>query len=94
MFLRFKCDVHPWMFAYVCVMEHPFFDVSNEDGTYRIPDLPPGEYTMEAVHRKLGHVSRKVRIHEHEQLVLDFEFSSDLNGHTAQVRIPQTNSEQ
>jgi hypothetical protein len=51
-FLRFKCDVHPWMFAYVGVVDHPFFAVSGKDGTFTIKNVPPGKYTIEAVHRK------------------------------------------
>ncbi len=51
-FLRFKCDVHPWMFAYVNVSNHPYFAVSAEDGTYTIKNVPPGDYEIEAIHRK------------------------------------------
>ena len=51
-FLRFKCDVHPWMFAYVSIVEHPFFAVTGTDGTFTIEDVPPGEYEIAAIHRK------------------------------------------
>ena len=51
-FLRFKCDVHGWMFAYVCVLPHPYFAVSKADGTFTIKNVPAGNYTIEAVHRK------------------------------------------
>lgn len=51
-FLRFKCDVHPWMFAYVGVVDHPYFAVSGKDGTYKIANVPPGDYVIEMVHRK------------------------------------------
>ena len=34
MFLKFKCDVHPWMFAWISVFDHPYFDVSDKDGTF------------------------------------------------------------
>jgi hypothetical protein len=51
-FLRFKCDVHLWMFAYVGVVDHPYFAVSGKDGTFKISNVPPGKYTIEAVHRK------------------------------------------
>jgi plastocyanin len=42
----FKCDVHPWMSAKCAVMEHPFFAVTGEDGTFEIKNLPPGTYTV------------------------------------------------
>jgi hypothetical protein len=50
--VRFKCDVHPWMFAYVGVFDHPYFAVTAKDGTYKIPGLPKGKYTIEAYHVK------------------------------------------
>ena len=53
-FLKFKCDVHPWMFSYVTVLNHPFFAVSGPDGKFKIANVPPGKYTLEAVHRKAG----------------------------------------
>ena len=48
--IRFKCDVHPWMSAYVGVLPHPFFAVSAADGSFTIEDVPPGKYTIEAWH--------------------------------------------
>jgi hypothetical protein len=54
MFLRFKCDVHPWMFAWVSVFDSPYFSVSDKDGKFVIKNVPPGKYTVEADHRKLG----------------------------------------
>jgi len=55
-FFRVKCDVHPWMSAYVGVFEHPYFAVSKEDGTFSIPTagLPDGEYTVQFIHEKFA----------------------------------------
>jgi hypothetical protein len=50
--VRFKCDVHPWMFAYVGVLDHPYFAVTGKDGTFKIANVPPGKYTVEAYHVK------------------------------------------
>jgi hypothetical protein len=52
MFLRFKCDVHTWMFSYACVVDHPYFAVTGKDGAYTIKGVPDGKYTIEAYHRK------------------------------------------
>jgi len=51
-FLKFKCDVHPWMFAYVTVVDHPYFAVTDKDGNFTIKDVPAGKYTITALHRK------------------------------------------
>jgi plastocyanin len=51
-FLKFKCDVHPWMFAWVTVVDNPYFAVSGKDGSFKIANVPPGKYTIEATHRK------------------------------------------
>jgi hypothetical protein len=56
-FLRLKCDVHQWMFAYVSVVDHPYFAVSDKTGRYTIKNVPPGKYTVEAYHRKAAPLS-------------------------------------
>lgn len=60
--LRFKCDVHPWMFAYVNVVKHPFYAISDKDGNFTIKNVPKGNYTVEAYHRKAGKVEQKVAV--------------------------------
>ena len=57
-----KCDVHPWMSAYIGVVEHPFFAVSGADGAYEIQGLPPGSYTVEAWHEVYGVQSIEVQV--------------------------------
>ena len=59
---KVKCDVHPWMGAYIGVFDHPCFTVSGDDGTYIIPDLKPGEYVIEAWHEKLGSQTANVTV--------------------------------
>ena len=51
--VAFKCDVHPWMRAWVAVVPHPFFAVTGSDGRFEIRGLPAGTYTVEAWHEKL-----------------------------------------
>jgi plastocyanin len=61
-FLKFKCDVHPWMFAWISVMDHPYYAVSGKDGTFKIANVPPGKYTLQANHRKAGKVTQEIEV--------------------------------
>jgi len=61
-FLRFKCDVHPWMFAYVTVVDNPYYSVTGKDGTFKIANVPPGKYTLVAKHRKAGQASQAIEV--------------------------------
>ncbi len=45
-----KCFMHPWMSGYIHVLEHPFFAVTGEDGTFKIEGMPPGEYEVTVLH--------------------------------------------
>lgn len=74
LFMRFKCDVHPWEFAYVNVLEHPFFAVTDANGNFAINGLPPGRYTIEAHHRKAGVLQREITVDEHSNTPVDFHF--------------------
>ena len=58
----FKCDVHKWMNAFVGVVDHPFFAVTGADGTFTLKGLPPGTYTVEAWHEKLGTQTQSVTV--------------------------------
>jgi plastocyanin len=71
-FVKFQCDVHPWMFAWVSVMDHPYFAVSGKDGSFKIPNVPAGKYTVQAIHRKAGKTTQEVEVKEGEPLKLDF----------------------
>lgn len=72
MFLKFKCDVHPWMFAWVSVFDHPYFAVSGKDGTYKITNVKPGKYTLQAAHRKAGTVTQEIEVKDGEAAKADF----------------------
>jgi hypothetical protein len=50
--VKLKCDVHPWMFAYVGVQDNPYFAITDKDGNFKIADVPPGTYTLTAYHLK------------------------------------------
>ncbi|MBM3735733.1 MAG: hypothetical protein FJW39_08090 [Acidobacteria bacterium] len=71
-----KCNVHPWMRLYVNVVAHPYFAVSGDDGTFTIPGLPAGEYTVEAAHERFGKQEAKVKVDASGTAKADFVFKA------------------
>ncbi|MBI3490781.1 MAG: hypothetical protein HY047_03155 [Acidobacteria bacterium] len=69
-----KCDVHGWMQAFVRVDPHPFHAVSDSSGAFRMLSVPPGDYTLEAWHEKLGtrRISVQVRSGATERVALEY----------------------
>lgn len=60
--VKVKCDIHPWMSAWVGVLEHPFHAVTGPDGNFKIEGLPAGKYTIEVWHEKYKAVSQEVEV--------------------------------
>lgn len=73
--VKIKCEVHPWMNAYGGVLDHPYFAVTGEDGTFEIKDLPPGEYVLEAWHEKYGTQTATVKVPETAEASFTFKAS-------------------
>jgi hypothetical protein len=55
-FLKFHCDMHPWMFAWVTIVDNPYFAVTGPDGKFTIKNVPPGKYTISALHYTLAKI--------------------------------------
>ncbi|MDO9183342.1 MAG: urate hydroxylase PuuD [Bacteriovorax sp.] len=75
-FLQSKCSVHPWMGAYIAVVDHPFFSVTNDKGEFNITNLPPGSYTLEIWHEVFGTQTKELTIKNNDKLNLNFSFKS------------------
>lgn len=73
--IRFKCDVHPWMAAYLGVVDHPYFAVSGTDGSFSIEGLPAGDYVVEAWHETLGTRTENVTVGD-GAVALSFDFDA------------------
>jgi plastocyanin len=76
MMIPVQCNQHPWMRAYINVMSHPYFAVSGPDGSFEIKNLPPGEYTIAAVHEKFGEQTLKVKVGAKETVKAAFVYSA------------------
>jgi len=73
--VHFKCDVHPWMSAYVGVLNHPFYSVTGDSGAFTLKGLPAGEYQVAAWHEKYGEQVQKIKVGDGEAKTIDFKFS-------------------
>lgn len=69
-----KCNIHPWMRGYIAVFKHPFFAVTDSAGNFELKNLPPGDYTIEAWHEKLGRSTQKVSVGPGATKELEFVF--------------------
>lgn len=75
--VRFKCDVHPWMFAYVGVLPHPYFAVTDKDGKFKLPsDLPAGKYTLVAYHLKAGEATQEITVADGDKKEVNFTLNA------------------
>jgi plastocyanin len=72
-----KCNQHPWMKMYVHVSGHPFFAVTQADGKFQIAGLPPGEYTLAALHDRLGEKTLKVTVKPKQTSHAELAFAAD-----------------
>ena len=72
----FKCNVHAWMNAYVGVLEHPYFAVSDDSGRFNLPQLPPGTYTIETWHERFGTQTQQVTVEAKQTKDLTFTYKA------------------
>ena len=72
--MKVKCDIHPWMNAFVAVVDHPYFAVTGDDGSFALAGLPPGTYTIESWHEKYDTMEQTVTIGENESKAIEFTY--------------------
>jgi hypothetical protein len=75
-FITVKCNVHPWMRGYFAVLKTSHYDVSKDDGGFKLPDLPPGKYTITAWHEDYGTQTADVTITGKETKDVNFTFKA------------------
>jgi len=74
-FLKFQCDVHSWMGAWVTVVDNPYYAVTDADGKFTIKNVPPGKYTLQVAHRKLGTQTAGIEVKDTGAATQDFTFT-------------------
>lgn len=74
-FIKTGCDVHPWMNAYICVLDNHLFQVTGPEGTFKIPNLPTGTYKLVAWHERFGKIEKPLEIKDGTPVSIDFTFA-------------------
>lgn len=74
--IRVKCELHSWMRGVFVVLKSSHYSVSNEGGSFSLPALPPGKYTVKAWHEQFGEQSQVVSIGGGETKELNFVFKA------------------
>lgn len=69
-----KCNIHSWMRAYIAAVDHPFFAVSDEEGRFSWPQVPPGTYVIQAWHELFGETSQQITLKSGSKQALEFTF--------------------
>jgi hypothetical protein len=75
--IRVKCNIHSWMHAFIGVVEHPYFAVTGAGGTFEMPNVPPGDYVIEAWHETLGTQQQKITVGPSGKIQADFIFKGE-----------------
>jgi len=70
-----KCNVHPWMRAYIVVVKGPYA-VSDDSGAFKLDNLPPGNYTLTAWHETYGTQSQTVTVAPGKPSTVSFTFKA------------------
>lgn len=78
--LKIGCDVHRWMTAYVGVVAHPYFAVSDRKGTFEISHVPPGSYGIRAWHERFGDLVKRVTVKAGVTTTIDFGYTATAGG--------------
>ena len=60
--VKVVCDIHPWMIAWHFPLEHPYGAVTDENGSFTIENLPPGEHEFRVWQEKAGYLEKKLTV--------------------------------
>jgi uncharacterized membrane protein/plastocyanin len=72
--VRAKCDIHPWMSAFVGIVDHPFYAVSSDAGEVTLASVPEGDYEVEAWHESFGRRTEHVKVQARKTAEVTFTY--------------------
>ena len=72
-----KCNIHSWMHAFIGVLPHPYFAVTNEQGVFELSNVPAGTYTLAAWHEKYGTQEQSVTLSSSGTSEVTFTFKGE-----------------
>ena len=75
-FMKVKCDVHPWMFCYVAIMDDSFFSITADTGEFEIKNIPAGTYNLTTWHEKFGEMKQSVTVTAGKATEVDFKVTA------------------
>lgn len=84
--LRLRCDIHSWMTAFVGIVAHPYFAVSNASGTFEIVDVPVGRHTIGTWHERYGPLKQTVQVTAGATATVDLIYTGTEKPPTAGIR--------
>jgi hypothetical protein len=70
-----KCNIHPWMSGYMAVVKGPY-GVTDNNGSFTINNVPPGNYTLTAWQETYGTQTQKVSVGAGKPAAADFTFKA------------------
>jgi hypothetical protein len=74
--MKFKCDIHQWMTAYVWVQNNDAFAVSDKDGKFEIDNVPVGTWDVTAWHERFGEKNAKITVSKDKPAEIKLEFAT------------------
>ncbi len=74
--VKVVCDVHGWMQSWIYVNETPYATVTGEDGSFRLTGVPPGKYTLETWHEKLGKQQQTITVQPGSNTEVTFRYKA------------------
>jgi hypothetical protein len=75
-FIPVKCNIHPWMKGTLAVMKNSHYAITTVDGEFKLPNLPPGTYTISAWHESYGEQTQEVTITGSDAKTVNFVFKA------------------